>query len=69
MTRNIIAMVLAAIIVVFTIFTVLAIWDLWELPKDAILRLLKTFFVILCASAVLLFVFSVVHKKKEKQEE
>ena len=68
MTRNIVAIGLSLIVLIATIFTVAAIWDLWELPRDAIMKLLKTLFVVMCSGGVTLFIFSVIYKSKKSNE-
>lgn len=65
MTRNIVAIGLSLIVLIATGFTVAAIWDLWELPRDAIMKLLKTLFVVMCSGGVTLFIYSVIYKKKK----
>ena len=69
MTRNIIAITLAATVLIATLFTVAAIWDLYELPRDAIMKLLKTLFVVMTSGGVMLFIFSVIYKKDKPQVE
>ncbi len=69
--KKIISYLLIGIILIFTVIALLGIWDIIEL-EDVIRKMILSLLLIFAASAVILFIFSVMIRdsdsKPEKQE-
>ncbi|MBI3502455.1 MAG: hypothetical protein HY063_11750 [Bacteroidetes bacterium] len=66
LVRKISAMALVALVLFFTIISILAIWDIIKI-EQILQKSLTTLLVIFVASAIVLFIFSVLYKAEEKQ--
>jgi len=66
--KKVISYLLIGIILVFTVIALLGIWDLIEL-EDIIRKMILSLLVIFAASAVILFIFSVMIRDSDSSPE
>jgi FtsH-binding integral membrane protein len=64
--KKVVAYTLITLILVFTIIALLGIWDIIDL-EQVVMRLIWTLIVIFAASAVVLFIFTVMLKDDEQK--
>lgn len=64
--KRIVSYILIGLVLIFTVIAILGIWDLIDL-EHIMVNTLYSLLVIFAASAVILFIFSVLIKDDEKQ--
>ena len=64
--KKVVAYTLIVLVLMFTILALLGIWDIIDL-EEVVQRLVWTLIVIFAASAVILFIFTVMLKDDEKK--
>lgn len=67
MAKKIISYFLIFLVLLFTVIAILGIWDIVEI-KDVFGNLMQTLLVVFIASAIVLFIFSVLIKENQKPE-
>lgn len=64
--KKVVSYTLIALVLMFTIIALLGIWDIIDL-EQVVMRLIWTLIVIFAASAVVLFIFTVMLKDDEQK--
>lgn len=65
--KKIASYVLVAFVLIFTVLALLAIWDIIDI-KDILQKTFLSLFVVFVSSVIVLFIFSVLIKEKDKDD-
>ncbi len=68
MAKKIVSYFLIFLVLLFTVIAILGIWDIIDI-RDVFGNLMKTLFVVFIASAIVLFIFSVLIKDNNQRPE
>lgn len=66
--KKIVAYILIALVLLFTVIAILGIWDIIDI-KDVMVNVLYSLLVVFAASAVILFIFTVVMKDEQSKSD